>query len=110
MSVMQQLKEWLAQVSYRPGWSLALRCTDGGVELFIAASVINAEDPDHCTTIQSRILIPHRYAEEMAAIGSPERFLAWVGDCLMRMEAHEHLEFFRYQGRCVKDPHPLSPM
>jgi hypothetical protein len=92
----------LNEIKYKPnvnlGWTHLER---DWFLLEIQATVLNTDDHSHTVIITSRHIIRHE---------SEEQILRDIMNCLISLEKHEALEFFRYKGIKIFDPHNRVPM
>lgn len=110
-----QLKEWLAEITYRPGWEFQIQDFSGsafitngngfagrdgpGVYLLIHATT---QDSNHYSTlhlVHTMIIYPGEYTERDA-------FLSAVLRRIVMVETHEAMEFFKVSGVRHRNPHP----
>lgn len=88
----------LAELTYRPGWSLAVY--DGrweGQHLVITAEVVDSTHPERTTLLDVHSMLP-----PMRDGQALDEWLAWR---LGRIEMHEMREMLRRDGRPIFDPH-----
>jgi hypothetical protein len=106
--------QWLAEVSYKPGWSFELRdgqysypyYTGGTVGTYHAglSLIISAKVIDSSTLGES--LIVHTMPMDPVALSTREDFLAEVLRLVCMVERHEAMEFLKASGERVRNPHP----
>lgn len=93
-------QEWLAGVTYRPGWSVKPAGELNGHEYI----VVTATEPDVCDPGQEFRTSPLFAIPEH--VTTREAFLDWVLDvCIPGVEQHERFEWFRVNGVKWRDPH-----
>lgn len=98
-----QIKQWLEDVTYRPGWSV----TFAGVLRGQVWINVNLTEPNVCdpgTDFQTSPEFPVSDTVE-----TRREFLDWVLDvCIPGVEIHERYEWFRVNGKHWRDPHALG--
>jgi hypothetical protein len=103
-------EQWLAEVTYKPGWSFRLMynttLTSGnytpvypGVNLIIEAHVTDS------TTLASTVII-HTLPFPEAALWDRDTFFMAVLQLVTMVERHEAMEFLKASGVRVRNPHP----
>ena len=100
------LGEVVGRITYKEGWTFALddipRETEHlagsrGLTLRITATVEDSYEPGSRTTVE------HWFAVPPAAYDAPT-WVRWVLDCVLLVEQHEALEFFRLDGKLTHPP------
>src|SRR5689334_22772485 len=85
---MHILREWLADVSYKPGWAFEVyEGTWEGPHLVITAAVPDAHHEGETTTLDVHSMLP--------PIMNRDQFYHWLLWRLARIEVHEAREFFQ---------------
>lgn len=88
----------LKECEYKPGWQLSL--VEGhpeGLVLNIRAEVHDAYHPQRRTVLSIDSYLP--------PLDTKEDLLRWIGWRLQRCEIHEAMEWWRYRGVPVCNPH-----
>jgi hypothetical protein len=94
------IKGWLKDVTYRPGWSVNFAGQLRG-DLYIT---VDATEPNVCNPGEEFHTSP--LFRVPAEVLTREAFLDWVIDsCIPGVETHERYEWFRIGGRHWRDPH-----
>lgn len=96
------LADVVKRVSYKPGWTFALREISRGQGCEGLTLMIAAEVPDSWNPSE-RIGFLHLMPVPPAAFDE-ETWTRWVLDCILQVEQHEALEFFRLDGEPVYFP------
>jgi hypothetical protein len=104
-------EQWLREISYRPGWRFEIRTgsytSNGaslvwpGTNLLITARVPDSNDPDG-----PLVLFTHTFPLTSEHLHDRDTFLQAVLVCVMKIEMHEAMEYLRFGGVRVKNPHP----
>lgn len=94
------IAEEVSRFTYRPGWKLTTYMHPWeGIHLYIVADVVDSNDDSQLTQLRISSPIP-----PMPTVEYLGYWLAWR---LARIEIHEALEFLRYDGERVVDPHKI---
>lgn len=99
---LDELNEVMAEVTYKPGWTLDLGQENWGVVLTMRMTV-----PDSTTYAHEPVEVVSRSPVDLWWLSRLDRdqFLNWLFHEIMRMERHEAQEWFRFAGELVDDPH-----
>jgi hypothetical protein len=108
-------EQWLTEVTYKPGWAFEIRhgsmtansawTAYPGVNLCVLAYV-----PDTNAVEAGPKRFIHTFPLSPDVLYERERFLTFVLHCVLRVEAHETMEYLRAGGVRVKNPHPQPGM
>lgn len=104
-------EQWLAEVTYKPGWSFSLveasgpTNTGGYLTLYPGVNlVVNARTMDSNTLGDA--LFVHTFPLSPESVRDRETFLQVVLECVKRVEIHEAMEFLKALGERIRNPHP----
>lgn len=95
------LREVVSQITYKPGWTLELRDMyrhgehlggGEGLTLSVRLECESSVDPGE------KVGLHHLFAVPPAAYNR-QTWERWVLDCLIQVETHEAMEFFKVDGR-----------
>jgi hypothetical protein len=98
-NVSTEIKEWLADLTYRPGWSVSYAGElQQGHYITVDATAPDVCNPGEVFCTSPLFLVPQGITRE--------KFYDWVIDtCIPGVETHERYENFRVAGKCWRDPH-----
>lgn len=93
-----ELRDFFAEISYRPGWSFTVRPHDHeGPHLHIDVSMADSTNPAHMVPLNIiSPLPPVRHVWQL------EDWLIWR---LERIESHEVREWLQRGGKPIRNPH-----
>jgi hypothetical protein len=98
MLTIDQMREALEHVTYKPGWRLTLfQHQWEGIWMAIRAELPDADWPTRTTVININTPVP--------PMRDIEGFYEWLAWRLARVEIHEMREFLRIDGVKYSDPH-----
>lgn len=98
------IEETLPQIKYKPDWDFRLRTRGPDIYLLITAMVPNSwSERRELIAIGQEFMVPPMFFNGEFRIDS---FLEWVGMAITQIETHERDEWFTFQGKFVKNPHP----
>lgn len=95
------LKDVVERATYKPGWRISLQEMERtgehlaggeGLTLRIQFSSEDSTRPGQATQLDHLFAVP-------PASYNRETWERWVLDCLIQMETHEAMEFFKIEGR-----------
>jgi hypothetical protein len=98
MLTTDEIRGWLARVTYKPGWFFTVY--DGeweGQHFVITALVPDAYNPGATTVLDVHSALP--------PIPNQEYLWHWITWRVGRVESHEMREFLRVEGDAIHDPH-----
>ena len=105
MNQLAQVKEWVDEVTYIPGWDIEVLDDPHLRSVRVAISVLteDAYHPGVKVRIGSTTFVP-RFIESL------EDFADWLGSVLAERAIHESREWFKYKatGKPVHDPHQVD--
>jgi hypothetical protein len=108
MDQLERLKNLVSRITYKPGWTFSLTWFgDERCWLQIATHVVDVESglPGMPLTFTEPIDL-----SIMETLNDETIVRGVLGNALQKFEAHEFDEWFKFKGRCVRDPHPeLKP-
>lgn len=101
--VSEVLAKLVPRLKYKPGWAFSLiRRYDndgsGGLTLVIYSESVDSYDFDKVSRVNHPFLVPPASYNE-------RNWLAWVFDCIQKVETHEAGEFFKVDGVRPFAPH-----
>jgi hypothetical protein len=97
------LADLVAAVTYKPGWLiyLAVETEDdgsGGLHLFVVSETEDSYNPTKRIRVRHGFLVPPASYNERT-------WIAWIFECLRKVETHEAGEFYQVDGRRPFAPH-----
>ena len=100
----QEMRDLVAQITYKPGWQVLFELDKlGGNRPYIQ---ISAATPDSTNPAK---VVPWRSAKHyLSSFMCRQEVIGTVYHAIERAELHEMNEFFRYKGASIYNPH-LDP-
>lgn len=95
----EQLRDLLAEFSYKPGWKFRLddSLIRDEMVLWIEMEVLDSRGSGHFIPVISRQPI---YCQRTV-----DQFTRWLCASIRQLEEHETDEWFRFRGQLLHDPH-----
>lgn len=112
---LKRVKALLDKVTYKPGWTLDCsrepskyqtypRSWDWDrIFIMVQVKVPDAIDPHKMTTIHSHYSL---FSIDLERLDDRQIVDYFIRRAIQQMEEHELCEWFKFDGICVKDPHP----
>ena len=112
---LERVKRLLKKVTYKPGWKLDCswekskrqtypRTSDWDrIFIMVQVRVPDAIDPQRMTTVHSHYSM---VAIDLERFNDGQIVDYFIRLAIQHMEEHEFCEWFKFDGICVKDPHP----
>lgn len=109
MLTFEEMEKELERFTYKPGWRFSMLpplLQEFGYEyenqgkLLIEAMLVNSRGP-----VRLDQLIPIVSTYPTYHVRDRDQFRRWVRSCIERLERHEQMEWLRYDGELIEDPH-----
>lgn len=95
-----QIQDWVGELTYKPGWKfVVLRNHAPFIGIGLSQRTEDSNEPGRFVTIGSTVVVPWH-------IDGQKDFLRWFARELIEREAHETIEWLRFGGERVFEPHP----
>jgi hypothetical protein len=111
MELVSRIQTLLSRVTYKPGWKFECwptyasngRLSDREISIITSFTAVNAENPSSTEIFHSQNLFPAEILENMT---DADLVLHVIRECIFRVEMHEVDEWLKFNGKCVREPHP----
>lgn len=92
-------------ITYKPNVKLNLYRETDRMMGTILVLYITSKLPDAINRGKGEVEIGFRQIRPFDDFNDDGHVLEWVGHCLMEMEMHERDEWFRFNGKMLRNPH-----
>ena len=97
-----EVDDWLAGVTYRPGWTFDVEPGPKQTTLVIRAATIDSRG-DAPLVVTHRFSLPGR-----AVVNDRASFIGWLRHVIGKVELHERDEWLLVDHRRLFDPHAID--
>src|SRR4051794_21376209 len=95
----EEVDEWLASVSYKPGWTMVTEVGPKHTTLVVRAATEDSRGAEPLV-VTHRFTLPAR-----SVVGDRRSFIAWLRHVLGKVELHERDEWLLVDRGRIFDPH-----
>jgi hypothetical protein len=101
--MIDKYREWLSQISYRPGFTFELVERAAETCVLVTLKTVDVAAP----AVEAHIQVSRGW---LGSAMSEQQFFLWVASVIRQLEDHERAEWLRYGGLPIQNPHPeLGP-